>query len=349
MVIVVGPVPLGVVAACVVLFVPMGMAGYHLSRNKVLFFGGALFIALAVAVHLSPYFPSVSEIVHSLSSVPTSPSVSAPDDRSHCLPFLHHLVWIGDVNRSWTWSGSTAVIDCGLQKLRRSDACDLLNGSYVLVAGDSQARLFVLSFLDLVLEPEQMESVHGDLFKRHSDYSIVIEQHGLRLDFVWAPYASNLTSLMTGLVLGERRWPDVLVMGSGLWHMLHFTDASGFAASLNSLRRSVVSLPPLESEPARPMHMFWLGLPRLVNSLLNTEEKRQRMNGSIVGAYDQALIESGLLRRLGGPMLLLDVGVLSSSCGVECTEDGMHYSGPVYDAAVQIMLNALLIESRQRI
>ena len=38
----------GVVAACVVLFVPMGLAGWHLSRNKVLFFAGALFISLAV-------------------------------------------------------------------------------------------------------------------------------------------------------------------------------------------------------------------------------------------------------------------------------------------------------------
>ena len=40
----------GVVAACVVLFVPMGLAGWHLSRNKVLFFSGALFISLAVGV-----------------------------------------------------------------------------------------------------------------------------------------------------------------------------------------------------------------------------------------------------------------------------------------------------------
>jgi hypothetical protein len=33
-----------------VLFVPMGLAGWHLSRNKVLFSSGALFISLAVGV-----------------------------------------------------------------------------------------------------------------------------------------------------------------------------------------------------------------------------------------------------------------------------------------------------------
>ena len=63
-----GAVQLGLLAACVVLFVPMGMAGWHLSRNKVLFFSGALFITLAVGVHLTPYFPSVSDFVTSVSS-----------------------------------------------------------------------------------------------------------------------------------------------------------------------------------------------------------------------------------------------------------------------------------------
>ncbi|KAB2599579.1 pre-mRNA-splicing factor CWC22 [Pyrus ussuriensis x Pyrus communis] len=42
-----GAVQLGVLAACVVVLVPMAMAGYHLSRNKMLFFSGALFITLA--------------------------------------------------------------------------------------------------------------------------------------------------------------------------------------------------------------------------------------------------------------------------------------------------------------
>jgi len=48
----------GVVVACVVLFIPMGQAGWHLSRNKVLFFSDALFISLTVGVHLSPYMDS---------------------------------------------------------------------------------------------------------------------------------------------------------------------------------------------------------------------------------------------------------------------------------------------------
>jgi hypothetical protein len=66
-------------------------------------------------------------------------------------------------------------------------------------------------------------------------------------------------------------------------------------------------------------------------------------------AYDEALRSSKLLRRSGGPLLLLDIQSLSWNCGVRCTEDGMHYDGAVYEAALHIMLNALLIQSHQRL
>ncbi|KAJ1377371.1 Pmr5/Cas1p GDSL/SGNH-like acyl-esterase family protein [Sesbania bispinosa] len=52
------------------------MAGWHLSRNKVLFFSGALFITLAVGVHLTPYFPSVSDFITSASSSSSDVDVS---------------------------------------------------------------------------------------------------------------------------------------------------------------------------------------------------------------------------------------------------------------------------------
>ncbi|KAK9285486.1 hypothetical protein L1049_024680 [Liquidambar formosana] len=121
-----------ILAACVVLFVPIGMAGWHLSRNKMLFFSGALFITLAVA--------SISLLL--------------------------------------------------------SDASDLLNGSWVVIVGDSQARFVALSLLNLVLHSDDLESVKADLFKRHSDYQMVIPEIGMKLDFIWAPYVTNLTDLM---------------------------------------------------------------------------------------------------------------------------------------------------------
>ncbi|XP_042503310.1 uncharacterized protein LOC122080438 isoform X2 [Macadamia integrifolia] len=309
----VGAIHFGVLAACIVLFVPMRMAGWHLSRNKMLFFSGALFITLAIGVHLTPYFPSISDFLSSLSSVMI-------ENRDSCISFLHEIVW--DVKpirvrealisnssyvESWAWMKSTPVIACGFQKLSRSDASDLLNGSWVVVAGDSQARLVVLSLLNLVMGPGEMESVRGDLFKRHSDYRAVIDEIGLKLDFVWAPYNRNLTSLLMDFK-ANHQYPDVLVIGSGLWHMLHVNNASDYGVSLRWVRKSVVSLMPVSLEygndrsitgslSIRSPHMFWLGMPTLVSSMLNTEEKRQKMNSAMQDAYDKELYENLAVRK----------------------------------------------------
>ncbi|KAL9316410.1 hypothetical protein ACSQ67_017411 [Phaseolus vulgaris] len=362
-----GAVQLGLLAACVVLFVPMGMAGWHLSRNKVLFFSGALFITLAVGVHLTPYFPSVSDFVTSVSSSSVNVVV---DDRASCVSLLHEIVWEvrprgfdfdpmnnNSVNyeKSWSWKRSDSVESCEFQRLNRHDVSVLLNGSWVVVAGDSQARIFALSLLSLVLDPEGMESVKGSLFKRHSDYHTEVDEMGMMLDFMWAPYVTNLTSLVAGFKR-NRVYPDLLVMGSGLWHMLHFVNASDYGVSLEILRSSVTSLLPVSSEfgndesvAVRSPHLFWLGMPTLVNSMLNTKEKKEKMTDLVRGEYEREVKRSGMLRQFEGPLQLLDIGSLSWNCGIRCTDDGMHYDGIVYEAGVHVMLNALLIESHQKI
>ncbi|KAK2986860.1 hypothetical protein RJ640_009594 [Escallonia rubra] len=349
-----GAVQLGLLAACIVLFVPMGMAGWHLSRNKVLFFSGALFITLAVGVHLTPYFPSLSSY---LSSLP--PETFVPD-RTSCIPLLHQIEYnASNLGGSWSWDDSGPVSACGFEKLGRTDASDLLNGSWVVVAGDSQARLQVLSLLNLILGPDEMGSVRVDLFKRHSDYQIMVDETGTKLDFVWAPYVTNLTDLVMKFK-ADKNYPDVLVMGAGLWDMLHITNSSDFGVSLRLLRDSLDSWLPISTEfgtdgpvtgsvSIRSPHLFWLGMPMLINTMLNTEEKREKMSDDLRSDYDKELYRSRLLRQSGGPLLLLDIESLSRKCGAGCTMDGMHYEAAVYETSVHIMLNALLIESHQKL
>ncbi|CAN0913871.1 Protein ALTERED XYLOGLUCAN 9 [Linum grandiflorum] len=372
----IGGLPLGMLLACcivVLLFVPMVMAGYHLSRYKMLFFSGAIFIiSLAVCVHLTPYFPSVNDFVTSVQSV-----VIFDNREDSCVNLVNEVAW--DVkqhgnnvrrgqgspvvyDKKWDWSKTWKVMACEFQKLGKGDISELLNGTWVVVAGDSQSRLVAETLLGLVLESDRMESIKADLFKRHSDYGIVVEEMGMnmKLDFVWAPYADNLTNMMMGFKQNGS-YPDVMVMGAGLWHMLHVTNESDYSVSLKLLRRTVVSLLPflpelgtdgpvmgtdvsLKSSP----HLFWLGMPMLVNGMLNTEEKRERMTDEMWHAYDKVLRDSRLLRRYGGPFLLLDIQSLSWNCGPRCTVDGMHYDGAVYEAVVQILLNALLIESHPK-
>ncbi|XP_057784144.1 protein ALTERED XYLOGLUCAN 9 [Salvia miltiorrhiza] len=366
-----GAVQLGLLAACVVLFVPMGMAGWHLSRNKMLFFSCALFITLAVGVHLTPYFPSISAFLSPSEVISTPASLY----RDSCVLLLHRVVYsdVGECDdiganfddnengckRSWDWTKNGEVDECDFQKLKKSDASDLLNGSWVVVAGDSQSRLMVVSLLELVMGSEGVERIKGDLFKRHSDYSVMVEEIGMKLDFVWAPYVANLTEL-TLRYKGSKDFPDILMMGAGLWDMLHVNNVSEFGVSLRVLRDSVLTLLPVSSsldagggvvsepKPSHLLHLFWVGMPTLITSMLNTAEKKQRMTAAMCSSYDKELTGSKLLRQSGGPLLKLDIGLLSDFCGLRCTSDGMHYDEVVYDAALQIMLNALLIESNQK-
>ncbi|CAM8979706.1 unnamed protein product [Rhodiola kirilowii] len=355
-----GALQLGVVGlACVVLFVPMGMAGWHLSRNKILFFSGSMFISLAVIIHLSPYFPPIPDFLNQSSSLQ-----KPVFDRESCISYVHDVVFDfvpSKVNASqngvsWGWDKrSRAVMDCEFQKLSSVDVSDLLNGSWVVVAGDSQARFFVLSLLDLVMDFEGVEMVRGELFKRHSNYQIVIDRIGLRLDYIWAPYERNLTDLVEGL-MGNSSYPDVLVMGSGLWHMLHVTDTYDYAYHLNMLKSSVASfVAKYGSEGGmegtghiRSPHLFWLGMPMLINARMNTKEKRERMTNNTRDRYNNALYGSRILQP-SGPLQLIDVLSLSQKCGEQCTIDGIHYETAVYEASVHIMFNELLIESHQKL
>ncbi|RAL43598.1 hypothetical protein DM860_017341 [Cuscuta australis] len=343
-----GAVQIGIMAACVVLFVPLGMAGWHLSRNKMLFFSCALFITLSVGVHLTPYFPSIPSFLPSPGFPPPHSSSESINPRS-CISSLHQVAFS---NESWGWAKSGLADWCEFQKLRRQDVSDLLNGSWVVVAGDSQARLLVVSLLELLLGSNETELIRGDLFKRHGDYTIGLDKIGVNLDYRWAPYVSNLTNLVFGLK-DNKKFPDLLVMGSGLWDMLHVNDASDYGVSLKLLRDSLVmSLPVYPgsvSGNGRSPRLFWVGLPKLVNSKLNTEEKREKMGDAQSQAYCDEVYRSKLLLQYGGPFFLLDIHRLSDRCGARCTEDGMHYNGIVYDAAVQIMLNELVIESNQKL
>lgn len=357
-----GAVQLGLFAAGVVLFVPMGMAGWHLSRNKMLFFSCALFITLAVGVHLIPYFPSVTSFLGS--GVPFSSSFIV--SRDSCFSLLHEIAFDfqelsnNSKRGSWKWVESENVVDCDFQKLTKNDASDLLNGSWVVVAGDSQARLMVVSLLELLLGENEMEVIKGDLFLRHSDYNIFVDKIGMKLDFMWAPYVCNLTDLMMGFK-ENKSYPDVFVMGAGLWDMLHVNNASEYGVSLKSLKYSLVLLLPVSSSfansdgsgtnvvPIRSPNLFWLGMPKLISSMLSTEEKREKMTDVMWQAYNDELYRSKLLQQSGGPLFLLDVHSLSNNCGAHCTSDGMHYEGAVYEASVHIMLNGLLIESNQKL
>ncbi|RLM70138.1 uncharacterized protein C2845_PM17G10770 [Panicum miliaceum] len=94
---------------------------------------------------------------------------------------------------------------------------------------------------------------------------------GISVDFVWAPFDSSLTRLLREDLRFAPRVPDVLVLRSVLWHMLHVTDAVSYSDALASVAGAAKSLrSPL---PVPPPHMLWLDLPHLENHMLTRMPK----------------------------------------------------------------------------
>ncbi|EFJ24006.1 hypothetical protein SELMODRAFT_415327 [Selaginella moellendorffii] len=339
----------GLLAASIVVFAPLAMAGWHITRNRVLFFSTIFFIILAAAVHILPYAPSLSRLVSSFHSTISSlvlSSSSSPSSNLGCLHSLYAINFFDDsddeekIRWAWTRKRSAAISACKFRELHREEALEFLSGTWIVVAGDSQARYFLLSLLELLLEdPAPLRS---QLFKFHSDFSHTLEDEHLRVDFFWAPYAANLTSKLLELQhsgngsgsSARSRSPDVIIAGAGLWHMLHVSDPSDYGASLRDLAAAARSL--------RAPHLFWLNLPVLVPGLLNTAAKREKMTAPLLSRYDEELGRSNLTLP-GGDFRVLDVKEVSSLCGRGCTGDGMHYASAVYGALVQIMLQTLVL------
>ncbi|XP_078437683.1 protein ALTERED XYLOGLUCAN 9-like [Wolffia australiana] len=172
----------------------------------------------------------------------------------------------------------------------RKRSGDLLYGTRILVTGDSQARLFALALLGLVLKPSALEAAMD-------------QAAGTRLDFVWAPYEVNLTGQGWG-------GTDMVVMGSGLWHMLHVGEVGEYRRGLAAV--GVVM------KAVKGGRLLWLGLARV-----------------------RAARGSELLREEGGPFVLVDMGGLTAGCGEGCAKDGVHYVEGAYEDVVQVVLHLL--------
>ncbi|KAL2521964.1 hypothetical protein Fot_25887 [Forsythia ovata] len=321
------------------------MAWWHLSLNKMVFFICILFIILSVGVHFTPNFSSIS-IISSLNG-------ASPNYRNTCIDFLHSIEYKNrsecvdrPVEKTWSWMQSKRrVAKCEFKKLKKPDASVMLNRSWVVFAGDSQTRLGMISLLKLVELPEGVRKVREELAKLHKDYSTFVDSIGMKLDFKWKPYVRRLSKLMLEFKK-NKKYPDIIVMGAGLWDMLYENNVSDYDVSLRGLRNS---LQDWNSKDGRVQpHLFWLGMPTLINSKLKTEEKRHNLTEPRRIRYDNKVNGSKLLNKFGGPFLKLDIQLLSELCGPQCTKDGLHYDEIVYDIAIQIMLNAMLIESTHR-
>lgn len=342
------------------------MAGYHLTRNRVLFFSGSLFILLAVSVHVfpffhTPYFNSSTLPEEQASAQVTPTAFLNVTLRDYCISNIHKVEF-SEIDKpqldeqisnqtdwdhfEWRWQHE-ALHQCKYQKLDREDALELLQGTWIVIAGDSQARLLFVALMELILP--SIEDLRPYLFKRHSNFEYNLESHHILMEFAWAPYTTNLTRMAKGYRQDQKR-PDIIVSGVGLWHMLHSGNYTQYGKSLVKLKQELGFLlnDPISatSEEALTVQLFWMNLPTLAPSLYQSDLKRERMTTQQSQLYTMEVLRSEIAGT-GGLTTLLDIQTLSHECGTRCTRDGIHYSQAVYRAALHIIINNLLITTKQ--
>lgn len=137
------------------------MARWRLSRRKLLFLSVS-FTSVLLFLHL----PSTP---HHFAFSPTS---------SLCNSRLHRISWTHSPSPTWSRDKSQ---NCDFQRFSSGHASELLRGAWILAAGDSQARLFLLALLRLLLDPAQVSNVEPDLFRRHSDYQLTLPDRGIKV------------------------------------------------------------------------------------------------------------------------------------------------------------------------
>jgi hypothetical protein len=242
----------------------------------------------------------------------------------------------------------------------------LLRNAWVAILGDSVARLFCAALLRVGGDPAEEQPV----LDRHRSFEYALAAPNSRVNFVWAPYAENITGTLREWQ-GQGRTPDVLVLGASLWHMLHVHNVTHYGDTLVGLRAVVGEVTSVRRR--RPASAFWMSTTALVTDSLRTQEKRERLTPDQVSAYNEAA-HSAMITP--GPCHLLDVHRVTEgacvgcthcpfrvfcvarmhtcasltcmsahprypACGDTCSDDGMHFHNATYDVLVQQWAAAL--------
>lgn len=237
----------------------------------------------------------------------------------------------GDTTYQWQWD--PPALKCGAQRVAKAQLRSMFRNKWLVVAGDSIGRFFFAALLRLLSDTDEQKIVYG-----HQDFEYMLPGK-IKASFLWAPYAENLTSHLYGW-RNVTSPPHFVVLSSGLWHMLHITDADDFVHRTENLKKAALAL--TESQPPawRAPLLAMFSITEVYPPRLKTDEKRQHLTLALVDAYNEIIGDSGILAP-AGPVFLIDVHRLTKGCGPTCTLDGLHYSNTTYDAAVQILANNL--------
>jgi hypothetical protein len=164
-----------------------------------------------------------------------------------------------------------------------------------------------------------------------SDFSRLYDETAM--DFRWAPYVSNLSTVVEGMIQSAQHI-DLVVIGGGAWDRLHTYNSMNEQEMLHD---RVLSLGRKLEVLKTNIPVVWV-VPTSINSwALTTDQKKENIR------EEQMERIRILYRDLGihdSVSFVLD-GTSFTKDRVSESYDGVHYPLSVYDGGAQILANAL--------
>lgn len=237
-----------------------------------------------------------------------------------------------EVNSSNTYSdpylGEWILRSAKKRRARRKNA----GAPWVAFVGDSIARNVLVSFLEATGSDRSKL-----LFERHQDFEHVSNTSGIRSTLYWAPYPNNATQVLASFPPGQK--PDLIVLSVSLWHVLHLHDEVLYRSDVKQLVAGCQDFIWGPSESAAPLVV--LNAPKVFSTLLTDPDKKRFMTEKRIDVYNQILEEEFCIEvrqdstfRGKDPTVkkvsIVDVYQATSSCGPQCSVDGIHSNDDVY-------------------
>ena len=277
-----------------------------------------------------------------------------------------------DTGAFWSFDARAAT-RCGARAHTRK--ANAFAGERVLVVGDSIARHVYASVLRLAARDPEAHALSSQ--EKHRDWTHALVDGGVAT-FRWAPFARNVTATLGDVFdanTGDSTRPwEVVILGAALWDALHVRSVETYARDVRALAAKLAATrKEFYAERRGKTKFFWLAAPRVMDDALIDPAKRTHMTDAKVAAYgDAARNTPGFLffekdgianddeRR--GQVLPVDVGALAAGCAASAGEDetagdarkcfgedGVHAARAVYDAAAQVIADAVVRETNARV
>ena len=277
------------------------------------------------------------------------------------------------------WSFDAASARCGARAQTR--ASNAFSGRRVLVVGDSIARHVYASVLRLAARDPEAHALSSQ--EKHRDWTHALVDGGVAT-FRWAPFARNVTATLGDVFDANttrdstRPW-EVVILGAALWDALHVRSVETYARDVRALAAKLAKLAATrkefyaEKKRRGKTKFFWLAAPRVRDDALIDPAKRTHMTDAKVAAYGDAarntpgfffVEKDGIANddERRGQVLPVDVGALAAGCAASAGEDetagdarkcfgedGVHAARAVYDAAAQVIADAVVRETNARV